>query len=194
MADFLSDHDIRYLHEFATCHDERKALTKIFGAYTPLKRHTEIMRKPMARKKLQEITNQAVKDMEQSSASSLKRLMNIQSANLGDFIDLSTGDFKADIPQQYMDAIKSVNYDAKTGAVTQITLVDKLKAIETSLKFTGMLNKKVDVNVNLSISEQIASSTVGDSEVDDFIKNLLTKPKEDENVIEVEEVEHESKD
>jgi hypothetical protein len=113
--------------------------------------------------------------------------MNIQSANLSDFIDLRTGDFKDDIPQQYMDAIKSVNYDAKTGAVTQITLVDKLKAIETSLKFTGMLNKKVDVNVNLSISEQIASSTVGDAEVDDFIKNLLTKPKE-EDVIEVEEV------
>ena len=190
MADFLSDHDIRYLHEFATCHDERKALSKIFGAYTPLKRHTEIMSKPMARKKLQGIVSQAVKDMEQSSASSLKRLMNIQSANLADFIDLKTGAIKDDIDPQYLDAIKSIKYDPETGAVVHIQLTDKLKAIETSLKFTGMLNKKVDVNVNLSISEQIASSTVGDSEVDDFIKNLLTKPKE-EDIIEVKEIEHE---
>ena len=186
--DYLSEHDIKYLYRFAELHDERKALTDVFGKYTPLKRHDEIMRKPRARKKLQAIVSEAIKDMEQSSASSLKRLMNIQSANLSDFIDLQTGKIKEDIPQQYLDAIKSITYDSKTGAVSQIFLVDKLRAIETSLKFTGMLNKKIDVNVNLSISEQIASSSVGDDEVDDFIKNLIGKPKDCEDVIEVDEV------
>ena len=193
MANYLSEHDIKYLHRFAEIHDERKALSEVFGAYTPLKRHDEIMAKPLARKKFNEIVDNAVKDIEKSSSASLKRLMNIQSANLSDFIDLRTGDFKDDIPKQYMDAIKSVNYDAKTGAVTQITLVDKLKAIETSLKFTGMLNKKIDVSVNLSITEQLASSTVGNDEVDGFIQDLLGKPKE-ENVIEVEEVETDEKE
>lgn len=185
--DYLTEHDIRYIHEFAMSHDQRKSLSRIFGPYTPMKRHDEIMCRPLAQKKLQAVVNNAVKEMEKSSASSLRKLMNIQNATLNDFIDLKTGDFKDDIPQEYMDAVKSVNYDAKTGAVTQVTLVDKLKAIETSLKFTGMLNKKIDVNVNLSITEQIASSTVGDEEVDDFIKNLLSKPKELE-VIEVQEV------
>jgi hypothetical protein len=36
-----------------------------------------------------------------------------------------------------------------------------------------MLTKKIDVNVNLSISEQLASSAIGDEEVDVFIKNYL---------------------
>lgn len=192
MADYLSEHEIKYLHRFAELQDERKALTEIFGKYTPRKRHIEILNKPMARKKLDQIVNQAVADMEKGSASSLKRLFNIQSANLGDIIDLKTGQIKDDIDPMYLDAIKSIKYDAEFGTVTQITLVDKLRAIETSLRFTGMLNKKVDVNVNLSITEQIASSDVDDVEVDDFIKNLLTKPKDKEDVIEVEEVENET--
>ncbi len=189
MSNYLSDHDIQYLHSFAQTHDCRRSLTEVFGKWTPLKRHDEIMRKPLAMKKFKKIVDDAVQLMESSSSASLKRLMNIQSANISDFIDLQTGAIRDDIEPHYLDAIKAVKYDPETGAVVQITLNDKLKAIETSLKFTGMLNKKIDVSVNLSITEQIASSTIGDGEVDDFIKNLLDKPK-DKDVIDVQEVQN----
>jgi hypothetical protein len=142
----------------------------------------------MAMKEFKKIVDNAVKEMELSSSASLKKLMNIQNATLADFVDLRTGVIKDDIEPEYLDAIKSIKYDPETGAVVQIQLNDKLKAIETSLKFTGMLTKKIDVNVNLSISEQLASSAIGDEEVDVFIKNLLSKP-DDKDVIEVDAME-----
>ena len=146
------------------------------------------MRKPMARKKLKEIVNQAVADMENGAYASLRKLTNIQNTNVSDIIDLKTGAIKDDIDDQYLDAIKSVKYDAETGAVVQITFNDKLKAIETSMKFTGLLNKQVDVNVNLSITEQLTSKEVSDGEVDAFLSNFLNRP--DDKVIdaEVEEI------
>lgn len=186
---YLTEHEERYIHRFAQLHDERRALTEVFGKYTPRKRHDEIMRKPMARKLLKKIVDQAVQDMEQSSAASLRKLMNIQNANLGDFVDLKTGKIRDDIEPEYLDAIKSIKYDAETGAVTQIVLQDKLKAIETSLKFTGMLNKKVDVNVNLSITEQLKSNEVDDAEVDAFLRKFLAAPKDEVIEAEVEDAE-----
>jgi len=190
MSNYLSRHDIEYLHAFARLQDDRKALEEVFGKGTSLSRHEEIMRKPLARKKFEEIVAQAVSYMKHSASASLQRLMNIQSANLEDFIDLKTGDIKDDIDPRYLDAIKSIKYDPKTGAVVQVSLVDKLKAIETSLKFTGVLSKKVDVSVSLSIADQLANSTVGEEQVDEFIKNLLINPKSKET-IDVEEVVHE---
>ena len=138
-GNYLSEHDIRYLHLFSQLHDERKALTQVFGKYTPLKRHDEIMAKPMARKKFKSMVDEAVSEMQQSSSASLRRLMNIQSANMADFINLKTGAIRDDIEPRYLDAIKAISYDKETGAVKEIILNDKLRAIETSLKFTGML-------------------------------------------------------
>ena len=185
---YLTEHEEKYIHRFAQLHDERRALTEVFGKFTPRNRHDEIMRKPMARKLLKKIVDQAVQDMEQSSAASLRKLMNIQNATLADFIDLRTGKIRDDIEQEYLDAIKSIKYDAETGAVTQIVLQDKLKAIETSLKFTGMLNKKVDVNVNVSITEQLKSAEVNDAEVDAFLQKFLSAPDGDTIDAEVEDV------
>lgn len=185
---YLTEHEEKYIHRFAQLHDERRALTEVFGKFTPRKRHDEIMSKPMARKLLKKIVDQAVVDMEQSSAASLRKLMNIQNATLADFIDLRTGRIRDDIEQEYLDAIKSIKYDAETGAVTQIVLQDKLKAIETSLKFTGMLNKKVDVNVNVSITEQLKSAEVNDAEVDAFLQKFLSAPDGDTIDAEVEDV------
>ena len=184
MSNFLSEHDIKYLHAFAELGDERKALTEVFGKYTPKKRHMEILSKPLARKKLKEIVAAAVADMEQGAYASLRKLTNIQNANLNDIIDLRTGNFKEDIDDCYVDAIKSVKYDAETGGVLQITMHDKLKAIETGMKFTGLLNKQIDVNVNLSITEQLRADNVPDSEVDLFLKKFLAAP--DDDVIEAE--------
>ena len=185
---YLTEHEEKYIHRFAQLHDERRALTEVFGKFTPRKRHDEIMSKPMARKLLKQIVDQAVVDMEQSSAASLRKLMNIQNATLADFIDLRTGRIREDIEQEYLDAVKSIKYDAETGAVTQIVLQDKLKAIETSLKFTGMLNKKVDVNVNVSITEQLKSAEVNDAEVDAFLQKFLSAPDDETIEAEVEDV------
>ena len=184
---YLSEHEKRYIHLFAKTFDERRALTEVFGKYTPRKRHDEIMRKPMARKLLKQITEQAVSDMEQSSAASLRKLINIQNANIGDFIDLKTGQIRDDIQQEYLDAIKSIKYDPETGAVTQIVLNDKLKALETTLRFTGMLNKKVDVNVNVSITEQLKNAEVNDAEVDEFLQKFLSAPKDDAIDVDIDE-------
>lgn len=189
MSNYLSEHDIKYLHTFAELGDERKALTQVFGKYTPIKRHTEILSKPLARKKLKEIVSTAIADMEQGAYASLRKLTNIQNTNLNDVIDLQTGVFKEDIDDRYVDAIKSVKYDAETGGVLQITMHDKLKAIETGMKFTGLLNKKVDVNVNLSITEQLRADVVPDSDVDAFLKKFLASPTDDAIEAEVTETE-----
>ena len=176
MSNFLSDHEVKYLYAFAELGDERKALTRIFGKYTPRKRHSEILNKKMARKKLKEIVSQAVADMEQGAYASLRKLTNIQNANLNDIMDLQTGQFHSDIDDCYVDAIKSIKYDAESGAVLQVTMHDKLRAVETGMKFTGLLNKQVDVNVNLSITEQLRADNVPDSEVDVFLKKFLAAP------------------
>jgi hypothetical protein len=170
---YLTKQEIRYLHRFAELMDERKALKEVFGEFTPIKRHDEIMSKPLARKKLKEIVDNAMDDMENAAYSAMRRLMNMQNTNISDIIDLQTGRIKEDIDPAYADAIKSVKFDPETGAVVQLTMTDKLKAVETTLKFAGKLNKKVDVNVDVSITEQLRNSEVPDEEVDAFIRGML---------------------
>ncbi|ADV46432.1 hypothetical protein [Nitratifractor salsuginis] len=189
---YLTKMEIRYLHRFAELMDERKALREVFGPYTPRKRHDEIMAKPLAQKKLKEIVDNGIADMENAAYSAMKKLVNIQNTNIADILDLQTGQIREDIDPAYADAIKSIKYDPETGAVVQVTLADKLKAVETTLKFAGKLNKKVDMNVNVSITDQLRNAEIPDEEVDGFIKQMLGAP-DDAIEAEVEEGGDESK-
>jgi len=171
---FLSRHDKEYIRLFIQYGDERKALREVFGPGTPKKKHDEIFNKPLAQKYYRKLMEEADVSLDVGAHLAMKTLMRSLSVNFADIYDMERGRMKDDVPEEYYDAVQQVKFDAETGAVTQLSFVNKLKAAEMVLKMKGQLNKQVDVNVNLSIAEQLKSTDVEDEEVDALIRRVLS--------------------
>ncbi|WP_456390309.1 hypothetical protein [Hydrogenimonas sp.] len=175
VPNYLTKREEQYLLKFAEMGDSRKALKAIFGENTPQRKHDEIMGKPMAVKRYKELIKQIDSDFEMAAANALVRLRTMLSTNINDIIDPRTGTLRPDIPDEYYDILKSIKYDSETGEISQINTIDKLRTIEIAMKHLGLLNKQVDVNVNVSVLQQVNSDEVSDEEVEAFLAQVSEK-------------------
>ena len=172
-AKILTANEEKYIHKLIEFGDSRKALREVFGKFAPARLHDEILAKPLAQKMLKRLREQAKIDYENTSIQTLKKLKALEDTHIGHIVDLKTGAVKDDIDEEHLHAIKSIKFDPETGQVVQLQMADKLSVINTKMKYHGLLNRKVDVNVNLSIAEQLKSGDVDDEEVDGFLEKML---------------------
>lgn len=183
---FLTEKERKYLHRLAEYGDPHKALKAVFSD-TDMDIHYKILEKPLAVKYYKKMINRVDKEFDAATGATLKRLRTMTAINLNDIIDIKTGQIRDDVPDEWFDVVKSVRYDAETGAVTQIATLDKLRTLELMMKYQGLLNKKVDVNVSVSIADHLRNAEVSDEDVDALLAASLGKPKEveEEEVIDV---------
>jgi hypothetical protein len=170
---FLTKREKDYIRYFVLYGDERKALREVFGTGTPIKKHDEIFAKPLAQKYYRQMLDDADASLDVSARLAVQFLNRALAVNIADILDPTTGAIRDDIPEEYFDAVQSIKFDPETGGVTQINTVNKMKAAETVLKMKGAMNQQVDVNVNVSLVEQLKSSEVADEEVDALLENFF---------------------
>ena len=175
---FLTSYDKQYLAKLIEIGDERKALREVFGPGTPIKKHDEIMRKPLAQKELRRMMKEADANMEVAASLALKFLQRAMAVNINDILDPQTGEVKEDVPEEYWAVVNQFEKsETETGSKTKVVMTDKLRAATQILKLHGLTQPKQDVNVNIGIVQQLKSSEVPDDEVDALLENFFNARK-----------------
>jgi len=172
---FLTRYDKQYLAKLIEIGDERKALRAVFGPGTPLTKHDEIMRKPLAQKELRRMMKEADAEMEVAASLALRYLQRVMAVNVNDIIDPQTGIPKEEVPDEYWAVVNQFEKsETETGSKTKVVMADKLRAATQILKIHGLTQPKQDVNVNIGIVQQLKSSEVADDEVDSLLENFFS--------------------
>ena len=172
---FLTRFDKQYLAKLIEIGDERKALREVFGPGTPMTKHDEIMRKPLAQKELRRMMKEADANMEVAASLALKFLQRAMAVNINDILDPETGLPRKDVPDEYWSVVHQFERnETDTGSKTKVVMTDKMRAATQILKIHGLTQPKQDVNVNIGIVQQLKSSEVGDDEVDSLLENFFS--------------------
>ncbi|WP_456432642.1 terminase small subunit [Nitratifractor sp.] len=158
---FLTRFDKQYLAKLVELGDERKALREVFGPGTPMTKHDEIMRKPLAQKELRRMMKEADANMEVAASLALRYLQRVMAVNVNDIIDPETGQPRKDVPDEYWAAVNQFEKsETESGSKTKVVMADKLRAATQILKIHGLTQPKQDVNVNIGIVQQLKSADV----------------------------------
>ena len=175
---FLTRYDKQYLAKLIEIGDERKALREVFGPGTPMTKHDEIMRKPLARKEFNRMMEESDANMQVAAGLALKFLQRAMAVNVTDVIDPETGAPKGDVPEEYWSVVSQYERnETEAGTRTKVVMTDKLRAATQILKLHGLTQPKQDVNVNIGIVQQLKSSEVPDDEVDALLDNFFSARK-----------------
>jgi len=169
----LTREEAKFIEIYFATSNLSRSYKEAFGIDAP-HRAIKLLDTPLIAKRLKKLRDQAKKVVSVSSADVIGKLHAMSSTTVFDILDPATGEIKEDIDRYTGLMVKSIKISSKqtefgTDTTVQISLNDRTRVLELLGKSINMFKEQVDLNVTVSVSEQIKVATVSEDDVNNLL-------------------------
>lgn len=192
----LSPREEKFIEVYFATNNLARSYREAFEEDSPHKA-INLLDTPLIAKRLKKLRDKARSVVSVSSADVIAKLHAMSSATVFDIIDPSTGDVKQDVDSYTALMVKSIKISTKetkegTERNIQVSLNDRTRVLELLGKSINMFKEQVDLNVTISVKEQIKSDMVSDDDVTQLLEAFKSTREEPEKFIPAEVIDIET--
>lgn len=192
----LTKKEEKFIEVYFATSNLSRSYKEAFGNDAPHKA-IRLLEMPLVASRLKKLREAARKTVSVSSADVIAKLHAMSSTTVFDIIDPETGAIKEDIDQYTGLMVKSIKVTKRQtefgeDETVQISLNDRTRVLELLGKSINMFKEQVDLNVTVSVKDQIKSDIVSDDDVSKLLEDFKNIREEPEKMITIDAIEVDS--
>jgi len=189
----LSKREEKFIEVYFNTSNLSLAYREAFEENSPHKA-IRLLDDPLISNRLKKLRDTARKVVQVSSADVIAKLHAMSSTSVFDILDEETGEIRNNIDNYTALMVKSIKVSKRdtefgTDTTVQISLNDRTRVLELLGKSINMFKETVDLNVTVSVRDQIKSDIVSNDDVAKLLEDFKSIREEPEKMITVDAIE-----